>query len=373
MSVLNRNGVRLLLTSLGLVLGGCVFAPGQHVSPSAGLVEDEAHAGVEVVVQPITADLIAAQNPDASRAALPTELLAYQPAMYRLGAGDVINVTVWEHPELTVPVAGAVTNPEANGRLIRKDGTFFFPYAGTVEAAGKTIDEVRSVLTQRLAKYISSPQIDINVTRFNSQRVFFTGAFQRAQPQSITAVPLSLADALGNAGPDPLSADLSSLTLLRGGVSHRLDLDALARQGADLSRLFLMAGDQLHMPFVERKKVYVMGEVNLVRSLTFRLGFMTLADALQQSGGVRQETSKVSAIHVLRERPRAPDAYRVVDVFTLNANAVESLVLSDKFALLPGDVVYVSSAGITRWNRFVSQLFPSASLITTTNNIRNNN
>ena len=46
-------------------------------------------------------------------------------------------------------------------------------------------------------------------------------------------------------------------------------------------------------------------------------------------------------------------------VFHLNASSPESLILADEFQLLSGDIVFVSTREITRFNRFVAQLLPS--------------
>jgi polysaccharide export outer membrane protein len=52
-------------------------------------------------------------------------------------------------------------------------------------------------------------------------------------------------------------------------------------------------------------------------------------------------------------------------VFQLDARSPEAFALGDEFRVRPGDVVFVGAAGITRWNRFLSQLLPSASIIST--------
>lgn len=366
--------IRVMLASVVAASGflsGCVFAPGQNLTPSSYTQAGGDEPGVEVVVQPITATLISGQKSRASTDQLKAdlaELEAIKPAPYRIGAGDVLNVTVWDHPELTSPSGTTLNSPEANGRVVRTDGSFFYPYAGTVQAAGLTLDELRSRLSAKLVKFITAPQIDVGVYRFGSQKVFLSGAFLKAAALPISTVALSLADAIGQAGIDLENADLSGLTLTRNGKQYMLNLDAYSRAGLSLARVILQDGDQLQMPYADRKKVYVMGEVAQPLAVRFKLATISLADALLEANGISQTTSKGSSVYVLRNRD-VQDNWRVVDVFQLDAGEPETLVLADQFTLQPGDMVYVGSAGITRWNRFISQLFPSAGLINTATDI----
>lgn len=358
-----------------LMLNACAFAPGQNLIPSSYTQAGGDEPGVEVVVQPISATMIAQQREAATRAILReqlAELEAVTPEAYRIGPGDVLNVTVWDHPELTSPSGTTLNSPEANGRVVRTDGSFFYPYAGTVQAAGLTLDELRKSLSTKLVKFITSPQIDVGIYRFGSQRVYLSGAFLKAAAIPLTTVQLSLSDAIGQAGIDLANADLSGLTLTRGGKEYVFNLDAYSRAGLSLAKVMLKNGDQLQLPYADRKKVYVMGEVNRPLAVRFKLASISLADALLEANGISQTTSKGSSVYVLRDR-KTDDQWRVVDVFKLDAGEPETLVLADQFALQAGDMVYVGSAGITRWNRFISQLFPSAGLINTAQNIGNNN
>ncbi|HEY2404160.1 MAG TPA: polysaccharide biosynthesis/export family protein, partial [Steroidobacteraceae bacterium] len=68
---------------------------------------------------------------------------------YKLQAGDVLEVSVWKDTELTREV------------LVRPDGSFSFPLAGEVDARGKTVDDVRTILVDRLQKYIPSPPVAV--------------------------------------------------------------------------------------------------------------------------------------------------------------------------------------------------------------------
>ena len=256
----------------GVALQGCMFAPGQHMDTSR-IVNDGSPESSRVELIPITPKLIAQNMATKRDVSVPAELLAFHPGAYRIGANDVLYITVWDHPELTAP-SGPQQQIDANGRLVRPDGTMFYPYVGNVQAAGKTIEELRAFIAERLKQYIDSPQVDLSVLRFASQKVVVSGAVLNAVQQPITTSPVSVVEAISAANVDPLNADLSGLTLTRDGHEYRLDLDALNSKGSQLQNVYLKDGDQLYLPYNDRKKIYVMGEVNQPRALTFKINRM---------------------------------------------------------------------------------------------------
>lgn len=355
---------------LAVVSSGCVLAPGQSVSPPNAFFREDA----EVQVLPITSKLMAQQQMvQAALAQVPDALLAQPAADYRVGAGDILNVTIWNQPELMLTGATNTTNPEQSGRVVRPDGTIFYPFAGVVKVSGLTLDEVRTTLTQRLSKVLQSPQLDVSVSRYGSQKVYLGGAFRRAQPLDITTVPLSLTEAIGRGEVSTTDADLSGLVLKRNGVNYPINIEALGLDSATASRIFLQHNDELYIPYNDRRKVYLMGELQQQRALAFKTTGISLADALSSAGGLRQETSKSEAVYVIRDTSPAGRPGAVTTIFTLDSDSPTALALSSSFQLKPSDVVYVGTAKISRWNRFLSQLFPSASLLNTAQNIRNEN
>ena len=80
-----------------------------------------------------------------------------RPQGYVIGPGDVVQVIVWGHPELTIP-AGQFRDAETSGQLIGEDGYLYYPYVGMIRAAGMNIPALRDVLTERLTYRLRSPR-----------------------------------------------------------------------------------------------------------------------------------------------------------------------------------------------------------------------
>ncbi len=344
----------LTAAALAALLCGCVFAPGQHLASSGSLRESDASRYFQLT--PITPKLLAMQRAtNEAIAAVPAALLDYQPEPYRIGPGDTLFVTVWEHPELTAP-GGSQQQATVNGRQVRSDGTLYYPFVGEVKVAGITLEDLRKLITKKLAPYIPNPQVDVGVIIYASQHVTLSGAFVNTTPQPITSVPLTLAQAIGTAKIDVPDANLSGLVLSRGGHDFPLDLDALEHGDLLASRIYLQPGDRIYLPHNDRKQIYVMGEVIQPRAIPFKTSAMNLTQALGLAGGLNPSTAKGSAVLVIRGVKDLET--QPATVFELDAKSPAAFALADNFKVLPGDVVFVGAAGVTRWNRLISQLLP---------------
>ncbi|MEK0364051.1 MULTISPECIES: polysaccharide biosynthesis/export family protein [unclassified Pseudomonas] len=344
-----------------LALQGCVFSPGQYLDPDEFKDGAKSEDGTVQLIR-ITPDILKGELSSDRGTSSKQELLDFKPEAYRIGANDLLYITVWDHPELTAP-SGPQQQLDANGRLVRPDGTLFYPYIGNVNAAGRTIEELRSEIARRLANYIDSPQVDVSLLRYGSQRIVLSGAFNTAGEVPVTTAPMTIVQAIGQASVDTENADLSSLMLKRDGREYLLNLDDLNRPDSWLHQVYLKDGDQLHLPYNDQKKIYVLGEVTQPQALSFKTTSYNLMDAIGTAGGIRQETADGEAVYVIRGAENI--ATEQAKVFQLNAESPTAFALARSFPLQPQDVVFVGPAGITRWNRFITQLLGSASVVGT--------
>ncbi|MFK2918491.1 polysaccharide biosynthesis/export family protein [Dyella koreensis] len=357
----------LVIACAALALHACIWAPGQHLS-SMDLTRQGSLDGARYQLVPITPKLLAMDKSTTTPATVPTELATFKPEPYRIGVGDSLYITVWEHPELTSP-AGSQQQPSANGRLVRADGTLFYPYVGLLKAAGMTVEELRAELTRRLATYVEQPQVDMSVISYGNQRITLRGAFVKTDPLPVTVTPMSLEQAIGAAQVNADQADLSGLVLTRDGHDYHLDLEALSRAHG-LGEIWLKAGDQIYLPYGDRKEVYVLGEVTRPAAVPFKTGDMMLSQALGRVGGLNEVTAKGNAVYVIRgveDMEKTP-----ATIYQLSAQSPTAFALASQFPVHPGDVVFVGPAGVTRWNRFLSQLLPLSGLISNAASAKSN-
>jgi polysaccharide export outer membrane protein len=346
---------RLLAALAALGLSGCsLVGPGTRVSE--GAITDRATAAQPVTLEAITPALLTAQaerraGAVASRPHDPSEGKT-GPYLYRIAPHDVLSVTVWDHPELTIP-AGEYRAAEVAGNVVQGDGTVFYPHVGVVEVTGRTLPEIRALFTARLKAWIENPQLDVRVVSYRGQKVQVTGEVVQPSTIPITDVPLRVQDAIAQARGLGPNAWPRGVSLTRNGLVHQLDLQATYAEG-DLSQNWrLQDGDVLHVPTREQYKVFVLGEVRKPSSKVMARGNMSLAEALGDSEGFDPLTANAAAIYVFRGRYEAPHAYR------LDASSADALLLAVQFQLEPLDVVYVGATRLTDWNRVVTQILPT--------------
>jgi len=82
---------------------------------------------------------------------------------YKIGAGDVLIISVWKNPDLTREL------------VVLPDGAISFPLVGDVPVEGLSVGELKGNLISQLEKYISDPVLSISVKQVNSMMIYVIG------------------------------------------------------------------------------------------------------------------------------------------------------------------------------------------------------
>src|SRR5262245_5905120 len=82
---------------------------------------------------------------------------------YILGPEDVLTISVWKDEHLTKEC------------VVRPDGMVSFPLVGDVQAAGRTVEDVRLDITKRLTRFIPNAQVSVSVTKLLSYKIYVVG------------------------------------------------------------------------------------------------------------------------------------------------------------------------------------------------------
>ena len=342
------------------LISSCTIVPGSKLTTidKTIVTSEEKDLASKFEVYPITIELLNKLSQPNLRPVINQELDSeINEYMYFIGKADVLNIVVYEHDELTLP-AGSFRSSEETGRVVKEDGTIYFPYIGRVSVIGKSVEQVRQLITRKLGKYIDNPFVDVSVAGFNSQKVFITGEVNNPTTLNITNIPLTLLSAVTNSGGVTEQADWSQATLIRAdGKEEILSLESLIKYGVLTENRLLHNNDIVYVPNNDKRKIFVLGEVVEPSSLPMSRVGMKLTEALGLSGGIDETSADAKGIFVIRKNDS--DSDKIATIYQLDLSDASSMVLGASFALEPFDIVYVTAAPLTLWNRVVNQLLPT--------------
>lgn len=263
----------------------------------------------------LLAALLAGTAASAQQASAAAQSRAASQAEYRLGAGDVVRITVYQNPDLTL-----------EGR-ISEAGTLSYPLLGTMRIGGLTTAEAEKRIADGLrnGNFVKQPQVNVLVTQVRGNQASVLGQVNRPGRFPIEVADMRLSDLLAMAGGIATTgADWITLVGTRDGKPFRreIDLPNMFRGANRQDDLLIQNGDAV---YVERAPmVYIYGEVQ--RPGAFRLERdMTVMQALAAGGGLTQRGTERG----LRVHRRTPDG----------KTQVLQPAMDDR--LRDGDVVYV--------------------------------
>ena len=162
------------------------------------------------------------------------------PNAYQIGLADVLEVSVWKNPELTVTVP------------VRPDGRISVPLLGDVQAAGMTPLALKATLTDGYKEYVTAPGVSVVVKEIHSRKIYVTG--EVAHPGTYDLEPRGkLMQALALAGGLTPYAR-GRVVLLRDGRDGRqekrmeVELKSIINGKKPEDNILLQPGDTLVVP-----------------------------------------------------------------------------------------------------------------------------
>lgn len=158
---------------------------------------------------------------------------------YRLGPGDVLEISVWKEDGLQKQV------------LVRPDGGITFPLAGELQAGGKTAAQLQQAIIKKITKFIPDPVVTVSVVQVVDNHIYVIGKVNRPSDFSSSAYinvmqALTLAQGLN---PFAKASEIKILRKVKGKqVAIPFDYDAVS-QGEDLKQnITLKSGDVVVVP-----------------------------------------------------------------------------------------------------------------------------
>jgi polysaccharide biosynthesis/export protein len=275
---------------------------------------------------------------------------------YRIGPNDVIAVSVYMHPELSVPAPGGSAG--TNGVLVTADGSISLPLINTINVSGLTPAEAGNAIAAAYGAYLKNPSVSVQIVTAQSMRYYLLGAFTEPGVK-YPGHALDLLDALALGGSVDLSnADLYQAYVAQGDTKLPVDLHALLVAGDMSQNITLGSGDAIVIPSSANENAYVFGSVGKPGSVPFQEGSLSLLQALSEAqlDLTSLSSAEMSQIHLIRAHGSSAE-FMVIDAKRImNGTAMP-------FALEPGDIVFVPPTQVASWNEVLNMLLPTLSTI----------
>ncbi len=154
------------------------------------------------------------------------------PKSYVIGPEDVLFIEVWRERDWTGP------------RVVRPDGKISISLIGDLQAAGLTPERLAGHVKEALQKYINAPDVTISVAQVNSKKYFIDGEVNRPGPAAMP-VPITVLEALSNAGGFRDFANKKKITILRGSKRIYFNYTEVIRGKKMEQNILLESGDHI--------------------------------------------------------------------------------------------------------------------------------
>ncbi len=249
---------------------------------------------------------------------------------YTLGPNDVIGFSFYGHPELARPNV-----------VIAPDGRVNYLQALGVMAAGKTIDELREVVTTELSRYYVRPRVIITPGELRSKKFYILGKVINKGAFTLER-PMTVIEAVAQAGGLETGifqlntvelADLPRSFLIRNHQRVPIDLDRLFRHGDLTQNILIEPDDYLYFPSSVNNEIYVLGAVGSPGAQGLSVDASVLG-SITLAGGFTDNAFRQRVL-VVRGSLENPERF-IVNIKDVLAGKVPD------FRLLPRDLVYVS-------------------------------
>ena len=251
---------------------------------------------------------------------------------YLIGREDILDITVWQSPDLTKAV------------VVRSDGTIDYPLLGSLPAAGLTTANLQKTLQEKLAQgYVKNPQVSVAVKEYNSKKILVFGQVGKpglyklrgpiplleflfmvsgVQPDAKRMTVIRPLNISGEATPSALLPSSSEEKERADDSSHAIEVDLIALLSrGDLSQnILIRPGDTIYVSSGTGQKYYVLGQVKSpgpyewVQDITV-LEAIKLADGVTERGApnrikvkknVRGQTQeiKINIVDIMRGKKK---------------------------------------------------------------------
>ena len=284
----------------------------------------------------------------------------------RVGAGDVIAVSIWEAGS-----GGLFSNGEdGNGRAefpklkVDNRGRISLPYVETIKVSGLTPIGIQEKIVERLQGKAIEPQALVQVVRNENNAITISGDINKPGRYELTGRGDRLIDVISKAGGTRFPARETYVTYVRGNQRGVLLLNAIMEDPAE--NILVRRSDQIYLTH-DPKRYTVLGAVRKPGTFVFDSTKVNMLEAVAHAGGLQDARADATGLFVFRYENRnalerlgyndpnyRPDAKTVPVIYRINMAHAKSYFYAQSFILQDKDSIFVSNAKTVQTAKFLS-------------------
>ena len=358
---------------VALLLGACSQLP--TTGPTRQEVEDAVALPGQSIVQIVDVDDgIARRLLAQRRVGLFSDALGNdKPAEAGIGAGDSLEISVWEAPPATLFGGGSVDPRTPNSvrsttfpeQVVDAQGFVSVPFAGRIRVTGLSPQQVEAEVVRRLTGKANQPEVIVRRLRNASSTVTIVGEVTNSVRMPLTPGGERLLDALAAAGGVRQPVSKTTLQVTRGGKFHSLPLDVVIRDPRQ--NVPLQPGDVLTAMF-QPLSFTALGATGKNEEISFEAQGISLAQALARAGGLVDSRSNPQGVFIFRleqasalDWPRRPATTTpdglVPVIYRLDLRNPATFFVMQSFPVQHKDILYVSNAPAAEIQKFLNLVF----------------
>lgn len=289
---------------------------------------------------------------------------------YVIGAGDVIEVSLWEAPPAML-FGSAATDPRMgpatarvttfSEQMVSSEGTINMPFAGRVPVGGHSPQWIEEEIALRLKGKANQPQILVRVIRNATATVTVIGEVTSSARMPLTARGERLLDALASSGGVRQPVNKMTLQLTRGSQVQALPLEMIIRDPKQ--NIVLQPGDVVTAMF-QTLSFTVLGATGKNEEVNFEAQGITLAQALARSGGLNNTSADARGVFIFRfedtsaldwpSPPMTTPEGKVPVIYQVDLKDPATFFVAQSFPVQNKDVLYVSNAPAAELQKFLN-------------------
>ncbi len=284
-------------------------------------------------------------------------------------AGDTLGLTIWENVD-----DGLLAPDTANSTILEEvqvdgAGFIFVPYAGRIRAAGNTPEAVRRIITEKLKDQTPDPQVEVRRIAGDGSTVSISGAVGGPGIYAIERPTRTLSAMLARAGGVTVEPEIAQVTIIRGQYRGKVWFqDLYEHPKMDIA---LRGGDRILVE-EDTRSFTALGATGTQNRVPFQSQTISAVEAIAQVGGLLASAADPTGVFVFRNEPEEISnavlgrgdligAQRMV--YVLDLTQPNGLFIARDFVIRDADLLYVTEAPLTQWNKTIAALTGSLASI----------